>query len=220
MLASIGRAPLATRGFSSMSLTQNRERKFYDINTATYQANTTGSFTLLHIPILGSDFNNRIGRKTLIKSIYIRGRIFIEPAQAVAATTAGHQQCRLILFIDNQPNGAAPAVTDLLNEALPSSHLNPNNRDRFKVIKDKTYVFEPFTFSTTATQSVAAWNRTVHDVKIYKKCNAETIFNGTNGGTIGDINSGALYMFWIGSASAGALDGNAVIATRIRFDDQ
>lgn len=219
VLASLGRAPLANRGFSSMSIPQNRERKFFDILTATYQANTTGSFTLLHIPQLGSDFNNRIGRKTHIRSIYIRGRILIEPANAVPATTAGNQQARLIVFIDLQPNGAAPAVTDLLNEAVPSSHLNPNNRDRFKVIKDKTFVFEPFTFSTTATQSVAAWNRTIHDIKIYKKCNIETIFNATNGGTIGDINSGAVYMFWIGSTVAGALDANAILSARVRFDD-
>lgn len=215
-----GMPPLATRGFGSQNFVANRERKFFDINTATYQVNTTGSFTLLHIPTLGSDFTNRIGRKTMLKSLYIRGYLNLEAAANPSTPVAvAAQQLRLIIFCDNQPNGAAPAVTDLLKEALPSSQLNANNRDRFKIIKDKTYVFDPFLVSTTASQAIATNSRTIADIKIYKKLAVETIFNGTNGGTIGDINSGAVYMFWIGSFAAGAGDSNAIVSTRVRFDD-
>ena len=126
----------------------------------------------------------------------------------------------MIIFIDLQPNGAAPAVTDLLNEALPSSQLNPNNRDRFLIVKDKTFYFDPVINQTTASQAQAAFNRTGYDIKVYKKCNLETIFNGTNGGSIADITSGAIYMMWIGSTAAGAnTDVNAIVSTRCRYID-
>lgn len=212
-------APLSNRGFGSMGIPQNREKKFFDISTGSKDVNTTGDFTLLHIPILGSDFNNRIGRKTLIKSIYVRGFVALKNAVSLNfIEEAPAQLGRMILFIDNQPNGAAPAVTDLLSEALSTSQLNPNNRDRFKIIKDKEFVFDPLVVS--ATDATGVQNRTIHPIKIYKKLNIETIFNSTNAGTIGDINTGAFYMLWIGSFnSVGGGIPEAVVSTRIRFDD-
>lgn len=217
--ASRGGAPLANRGFGSMTIAANRERKFYDIDSGTVRANTTGAFSLLSVPVLGSDFTNRIGRKILNKSLYIRGRVTITSAVTGAVNTIGCQQARMIIVVDNQPNGAAPATTDLLKQSLVESQLNANNRDRFKVIKDKTFIFEPYINVTTATQAQSAVNRASYDIKCYKKLNVETIFNGTNGGTIGDVNSGAIYMFWIGSNIAGGSDVSAILTTRIRFDD-
>lgn len=215
---------VATRGFRPNYGQYNRnfnkyfpEKKVSDIAVATYQVNTTGVFTLLHNPALGSDYTNRIGRKTLVKSIYIRGRVLLEGSSPLGASSSNSQQARMIIFWDLQPNGLAPAVTDLLNTADPASQLNLNNRDRFRIVKDKVYVFDAFFYSGT----YAAWNRAIHPVKCYKKLNSEVIFNGTNGGTIADINTGALYMFWIGSVAAGAaVDTNAIVSTRVRFDDQ
>lgn len=195
------------------------ERKYFDIDNATYAVNTTGSFTPLCLPVLGSDFTNRVGRKVVIKSVYIRGRVQLDAATAASNVASLGQQARFVIFVDNQPNGAAPAVTDVLKEAVPHSQLNANNRDRFRIIKDKTYVFDPMIISNTATQAHAVMNRTVYDVKVYKKLNIETIFNGTNGGTIADVNSGALYMFWIGNVAAGTTDATAPLTTRVRFDD-
>lgn len=206
--------PLRTGGY-----TPNRvERKVNDIATATYQVNTTGSFTLLANPSLGSDFNNRIGRKVLLKSLYIKGRVITEAAVALTESFVPAQQGRLIVFVDMQPNGAAPAVTDLLVEATPSSQLNLNNRDRFKVITDKLFSFDPFVYNQTVG-FLASTNRQIYNLKKYKKLNLEVIFNATNGGTIADINSGALYMFWIGSRVSGTSDINAILSTRVRYAD-
>lgn len=196
------------------------ERKVNDITTATYQANTTGSFTLLALPVTGADFNQRIGRKILLKSVYIRGRVAIEAAIGLTVNSTSPQQGRMIIFADLQPNGAAPAVTDLLVEATPSSQLNLNNRDRFKVYSDQLFAFDAYLNSTTLNEARCAWNRTVYNIKKYKKINLETIFNATNGGTIADINSGALYMFWIGSVAAGTADINAILSTRVRYSDK
>lgn len=211
-----GSAPVANRGFGSMNLRLNREKKFFDIASAAYSVNSTGVFTLLFCPTLGSDFYNRIGRKTIAKSVYIRGSVALRAAAGFINSPVPCSMLRFIVFIDNQPNGAAPAVTDLLNTANASSQLNPNNRDRFLVIKDKQYTFDNW----WASDQFLAFNHTISPLKCYKKLNLETIFNQTNGGTIGDINSGALYMFWIGTNPAGDGEGLANISTRVRFDDQ
>lgn len=196
------------------------EKKVSDIAVGTVQVNTTGTFSLLHFPNPGTDYTNRIGRKTLAKSIYVRGFVCTEASLALAPAAVPAQEARMILFVDNQPNGAAPAVTDLLNTASPSSQLNLNNRDRFKILKDKLFTFDPFLLSSTATQSYASTNRQCWPLKVYKRCSIETIFNAGTAATIADQNSGAIYMFWIGSNAAGTnTDANAVVSTRVRFID-
>lgn len=196
------------------------ERKVADIDTATYQVNTTGTFTLLAVPVLGSDFTQRIGRKITLRTVYIKGRVVTEASTAGPALIAASQHCRMIVFVDMQPNGAAPAVTDLLVSATPASQLNLNNRDRFKIIRDKEFVLDPYIVSFTATTAYASAPNQVKFCKVFKKINVETIFNATNGGTIADITSGALYMFWIGSNAAGTnTDSNFIGSTRVRYND-
>lgn len=214
-------APLATRGFrggyGSRMPSSRSEKKVSDIGVGSLQVNTTGTVTLLHIPTLGTDYTNRIGRKTLCKSIYVRGRVNLESAtNYTGGVLVAAQSARMIVFEDCQPNGAAPGVTDLLVSADPSSQLNLNNRDRFKILKDKVWFMDGM--STTSTS--ASQGRQGYSFKIYKKLNVETIFNATNGGTIADITSGALFMLWIGSAAAGVnTDTNASLSTRVRFID-
>lgn len=195
------------------------ELKAYDIAVATYQCNTTGSFTLLCVPQLGTDYTNRIGRKINLRSVYIRGQIFTELGTVPSAGSQGSQFGRMIIFYDKQPNGAAPAVTDLLVSASPSAQLNLNNRDRFEILADKTWVFDPYFFSTTATQSYGSASRQIYAIKKYKKLGNRDVIFGGNAGTIADINTGALYMFFIGDQAAAGDDLNAIVSTRVRFDD-
>lgn len=198
------------------------EKKVNDLTTATYQVNTSGSITLLANPVLGSDFNNRIGRKVVLKSAYIRGQVKLDWAGAGGLpATAGiaAQLARFMLVCDLQPNGAAPAITDILVESTAESQLNLNNRDRFRILSDKTYVFDPVINVQTATQAQLCYNRTIYPVKKYKKIDQEMIFNATNGGTVADITSGALYMVWIGTVASGVGDVNAVVSTRVRYVD-
>lgn len=212
----VGRA-IKTRG---PVMTKSVELKVQDRTHQTYQINAGGSFTLLHVPTLGTDYTNRIGRKTLIRSIFIRG--WVEPEIAATApiiTSAPAGLYRMIIFVDNQPNGATPTVADLLNSATPSAMLNLDNRDRFRIFKDKTYTHGPITSITAATVAQYGADNVTKNVKVYMKTSIETVFDSTNGGTIADINSGALYMFWIGETAASVNDGNAFLSTRIRFTD-
>lgn len=196
------------------------EKKVADLGPAQLSMNTTGQFTLLAAPTPGSDYTNRIGRKTLIKSVYVRGIVTCELADqdGPVVGTSGAQLGRMIIFADMQPNGAAPLVTDILTGASSVSQLNLNNRDRFKIYCDKVFAINAYAYNTTAQTAVASLSNS-YAVKKFKSINLETIYNAGTAGTIADIQSGALYMLTIGNRAAGTDDCTAALSTRVRFID-
>jgi len=168
---------------------------------------TAGTVTLLNGVATGTDFTNRIGRKVCWKSILMNG--VLTPTDA----TSNVSLARIMLVWDSQPNGALPAITDVLNAAVPTAPMNLNNRDRFRVLLDKRFVLGPY--NTTATQSVAS--NIIREHHMYKKINLETIFDGTTN-AIGDIQSGSLFLLTIGNQTSpeGA---NWTASIRLRFTD-
>lgn len=204
-----GLAPLRTGGYFGVA--QRRallERKVIDVDPASYAFDTTGSVTLLNGVATGTDFTDRIGRKIIIKSLYLRG--IIQPVD----NNTGNTLCRMIIVYDNQANGVAPAITDVLKSASPVAQLNMNNRDRFKILVDKQWGLA--VISDAASQSVAG-SPTVFSFKKYKKCNLETLFNGTTN-AIGSIATGSIYMITVGNQAVGN-GGTGSISSRIRFAD-
>lgn len=201
--------PAGTRGYYGVRSRQSRgELKTVDVDQATYQADTTGTVTLLNGIATGTDFTNRIGRKVNIKSLYIKGWL------ANTGTTTVNTMCRLVVVYDSQSNGAAPAITDVFKAANGTSHLNLDNRDRFKVLYDKHYALAAV--NNTATQAYAG-SPTVYPVKLFRKLNLEEQFNGI-AATVGSISTGAIYMLTFSSANP-AGGGVFILSTRIRFQD-
>lgn len=174
--------------------------------------NTTGSVSLLHVPVLGTDYTNRIGRKTVIKSVFLRGLLSRDNTTPSALSC----QCRMILVLDKQPNGATPSIADILVNATSYAQLNPNNRDRFRVIRDEVWVLGPN--GVGGTNTFASPNS--FSVETYVKLSIPVIFNGANGGTAADINSNALYLVWIGNLASGNSDGQIDMTARVRFNDE
>jgi len=210
--------PLATRGYRPNAI----EKKVYDVGPSTKACNATGTVTAMFIPTLGSDMQNRIGRKTCIKKIFLRGFITLEAASdTLGACNAESQAARVMMVWDSQPNGAIAAIADILKDpaSATESQLNIDNRDRFKVIWEKNFVFDPFILPG-GTVNAGVSNRTCYFFKKFKRVNLETIFNNTNGGTIADISSGALLLVTVGTVAAGAdLNSNLFFTHRTRFAD-
>lgn len=208
------KAPGATRGFYGAQGRLKRqlqgimERKVVDTATATYACDTTGTVTLLNGVAQGSDFSNRIGRKFTNVAIQLEG--LIGPQD----TTSGPSKCRVMLIYDAQPNGALPAITDVLTASTSSAFMNLNNRDRFKVICDHQCVIGYI--QDTATQAVST-GEGVDNVSVYKKINLETINDGTTA-AIGDIQTGSLFLLTVGNQPA-ASGANFNGAARVRFVD-
>jgi len=184
------------------------ELKTIDVDPATYAGNTTPDITLLNGVATGTDFTQRIGRKIVMKSLYLRG--YVESKD----TTTTNCLWRTLIVYDNQSNGAAPIITDILKSSNVTSHVNLDNRDRFKILFDREFALAPI--DTTATQSYCG-APTILKFKKYLRLNHEVLFNGT-AATVGSIATGSIYMVNFSDVAA-ATGGSAVIATRIRFSD-
>lgn len=206
------------RGFQGDYNRSQAEKKFVDVGVATYALDTTGTVTLLNGCADGSTVNTRIGRKTCIKSVQVRGVLLPQDAWASGA------QCdpclaRVMLVWDKQANGAAFTIANLLSAATAASFNNLDNRERFVVLMDKHFAFGMWALSTAAGAAFAAVDKTVAIVNKYKRMpkDAFTIFSGT-GATIASINTGALFLVTIGTNAAGN-GWNANLVTRVRYTD-
>lgn len=189
-----------------------KDIKNYDLASASYSVNTTGSLTLMHVPLPGYARTQRVGNKTSLKHLCIRGRVILN----VTNTSSATQQSRLMVVYDTQPNAALPSVTDILNQANPESQRRLDNEARFFFVHDQSFEFSlvNVTVGTYGTPII-------HNVLVEKFLPPTlTVFNGTNGGTIADITTGALYMFWIGSNAAGGNDCTFIGTTRTLYTDE
>lgn len=152
----------------------------------------------------GAAFQNRIGAKVVMKSVEFTGELY-----SPGGATRG--PFRLLLVYDRQPNGAFPAITDILYDQPAAavyygSGVNMTNKSRFAVLRDLRLTLDPADTQT----------RLVHT---YSKVRLETEYGG-DAGTIADIRTGALYLV----AFSGALTGADVVSlrnciSRVRFFD-
>lgn len=109
----------------------NTETKYYD--TVPYSGaaiDTSGTVAAGCFNILqGDGGTTRDGDQIKAKSIYLQ---FNTEKHASSTGT----EMRIIVGIDFRPEGAPPAVTDVLNSASVLSAMNLDHRRRFKILKD------------------------------------------------------------------------------------
>lgn len=205
-------------GWANTARSLTTEKKVIDQNIANYNFVNTGVFELLNGCIPGSQNYNRIGRKISLRSLQIRGEIHANTVSTVAQDTS----VRMVIVYDRQSNGAAPSLSNVIqsqditgaNSSTVFDMINLDNRDRFKIIRD---MFFSMSFQNgVATQAVTG-QPTLQCISEYIKLNnAETIYNAGTAGTIGDIQTGALYILFLSSASGYEFTGSF----RVRFEDK
>lgn len=147
--------------------------------------NATG-FNCLNLQQENTGYYGRIGNKIVTKSVRIKFGLYAD-----ARTVGNVEECisvRCMLVYDKSPNGVAPVFSDILQNASATgvtstyftSSVNMNNKDRFVIIRDKSY-------------NLSSQNPLIN-VKWYCKGMWETIFKGTsNPITIANIRTGAFY---------------------------
>lgn len=204
------RGPYRTGGFYGASVRSPIEKKVIDTPLSNYDVFSAGSVTLISGCATGTDYTERIGRRTNITAIQLRGRMQVDTTASSTVPQVG----RVMIVEDMQCNGTIAAITDILQTANVHSFNNLNNRERFKIHHDQ--LFEFGVFSQTATQSYA--DNLMHHFEVYKPVNIPVVYEGT-GNTIGSISSGAIYLVFIGSLAAGTNDLIAPTTCRIRFVD-
>lgn len=179
-----------------------------DTAQAVYALDSTGTVALLNGVAQGADFNQRIGRKITMRSVQIRG--LITPQDASVSSNLG----RIMIIYDTQPNGALPAITDVLNVASSTSMMNLNNRDRFKILMDEQVGCGAVETGATLAYAQAPG---VTSIQRWIRLNHDVVFDGTTA-AIGDIQTGSLFILTVGFQAANA-GHNCNASLRMRFVD-
>jgi len=205
------RGPYRTGGFYGASVRSPGEKKVIDVAQTTTAVNTTGSVTLLNGVATGTDFTDRIGRRTNVTAIQLRG--FFTPDLTSATIT--QNLARILIVEDQQTNGVIATIADILNAVTPTSFMNMSNRERFKVHMDQQLALGPQNFTSDLVCAPCPGG---HVINFYKKVNIPMVFEGT-AATIASISSGALYLVTVGNVAAGNLDSQLLWSSRVRFID-
>jgi len=194
----------ATRGYSFRAV-GGRELNFVDTNSPTLNMDTTGSVVLLNGIVPGSSASQRIGRKVVMKSILMTGVV-------VAGSTGSLAYGRLAVVVDTQANAAVPLITDIWDAITAASNRNISNMPRFKVLYDSNVIAIQGN-STTPTEGSSV------TLSKYIKVNIPVQYNVGTAGTIGDIQTNALYVVSFGSGVAGTTAPTYASRIRVRYDD-
>lgn len=205
------------------------EVKALDVPLTLVTLSTTGTVTLLNGIQEGTSFFNRVGRRIEMKSLHFVGNL------DTTGNAAGvDDYIRIMIIYDQQPTGTNPASTEFLQDVdnagtlttTSYSGLNLNFRDRFTILMDHRIgvardggsstdgVTEIAGGSTTENSNTSQFNRYIRMRGLltqYKQT--------ANPAAIGDITTGALYLFTLGKIAVGTAGYNLAFKTRLRFAD-
>lgn len=201
-------APLRTGGFYGLWNGRRADELKTIDSTATTNIATTGLVNTISGVAAGTDYNNRIGRKIMMRSLLIR--MTLEPIATTSAPTG--DVVRVIVFYDTQTNGVLPTIAQLLQNSQFDDPLNLDNRDRFRIIMDKFIGMNPVTYTAGALTAGAPVVKTLTK---YRKFKLEGIFSGVTS-TVGSIATGGIFIAYI--SKNGTLT-NITWDARVRFID-
>lgn len=181
--------------------TSKTEYKNVD-KTYNHSASLNGIAHLLTGMVKGDDTGKRIGRKVILKSVQIRGTINSYPSSGVA------QAVRFILAYVKRLDGVEPPITDLISPKHVNSLRNTDFLNKFTVLLDKTLYLSP-----------SGQEGFIKQIKMYKRINLPQIFDSGNDGDVKDIQTGALYLFTVGTEDYGSTSNQYTIRSRVWYTD-
>lgn len=147
----------------------------------TITVSNIGGFTLLNGAAQGITDAQRIGATQWSRSLQYQ--------LVIARQAASNQEVdriMLAVLFDKDPDNAVPATINFLDVAAATSPRRLQNRDRWVILKKKT-------FTLSATKQSIVFN-------LYKKFNLKTVYSGV-AGDITAVRSGALWLFLITDTS-------------------
>lgn len=199
-----------TAGYYGRFTGATPEKKFFDWAQADIVTVVAGA--IYDAPCLikqGVAEQERVGRKCCIYNMSYRIALDL-----ISTTNLNQAQdiVRIMVYIDHQTNGAAAAVTDILEVAEYDAYRNLAQQMRFTIISDKYHVIE-----ATGGAGDGTANDTLRAVQFHKwskKMSVPIEYNSTLG-AITEIKSNSIGMLII---SAGG-HAHYTIASRMRFGD-
>lgn len=169
----------------------------------------------------GAGFFNRVGSRIELINIHVRGIIDIQ------ATTIT-QYCRMLVVYDRQPNGVAPLVGDILQARDQAGavtgnafvEINLDQRQRYLILRDKEYYIPAVTNTAGVLTNGPNFPSEGPELCVNEFIKMKGLLtqfkSSSNPTTVTDINSGAVYMFFLAAVDNTARFQGGV---RVRFAD-
>lgn len=154
----------------------NSEKFHFDTNIATSINGTTGNVQCLNLIPQGDGESARTGRSILLKDVYIRARMYKDPAATVSRV-----MCALVQDLQTISD-TVPSFTDIFQSTTPETFMNLQTAGRFKVLMRKTYILD----SDNPQKELIKFKKVYTHLKY-------------NGSAAADIQKNALYLVWISS---------------------
>lgn len=176
------------------------ELKHFDVSGQSINVVSTGIFGTVAInPVVtGTTATTRIGDRITIKRIQVRFSI------SPAGTTDDGDIFRVIVLLDKQPNGANPAVLDVLQTADEQAYPANKTMKRMTFLMDRYIAWNVEGPTIGADPPVAFLvKRSAHTFS--KNVNIEVEYILPSTATIAAISTNALHMFAISNQSADSI---------------
>lgn len=193
--------PYLIKGFKFLKSVINVEKKYIELQTTSVAPTSSGIVTYLSGLAQGDDQQTRDGIS--IKAKYINLRMSALVNASATATIA-----RIILFVDNDNQGALPAVGDLLDQANVNSQLNQFNGRRFTVLYDRQLQLNQVDMKT--------WLPDPDGKGVYRKLNMHIKYRGS-AAAITSAGENAVFLLTISNEISNVP--SISFSSRIRFID-
>lgn len=200
-------------GFYGRYAGRDSELKFHDVDLDDAVITLGGQITeTINIIPQGVTESQRIGRKCTIKQILWHYQLNLPEADAVA-NPPNPDAVRVIMYLDKQANGAAAAVTDIIESADWQSFRNLANSSRFTILLDRMVQMNYDTMASDGAGLVST-SKVNWDLTFYKNCNIPLEFNSTTG-AMSEIRSNNLGVLLLGQNGVAGF-GSKI---RLRYSD-
>lgn len=128
------------------ALIKEQEIKNFDTNVSAAAAATGGTISSSSLCLVqqGDTNADRDGKKIACKGLSIRGYCTLLPH-----ATQSSDYARVVVYVDKQCNGAAATIAELFSTADIQTHNNPDNSNRFRILKNEIFVMNRTAFEST-----------------------------------------------------------------------
>lgn len=190
--------------------------------------NTNDGAFVLNLIQQGNGSWNRVGRKTLLKSLRVTGVVTGTMTPDPTTGLMAELVMRMVVVWDKQPSGAAIPTYDTIfgitsqdgTESTPN-FMNPpryDNMDRFRVLRDVVCELDAKATSAAGTTRVVNVNKSVDEY--VKLPLLESVYSGQSSPmTIADISTGALYIYFRSNLNQAYAQAAVQLNGRIRYTD-
>lgn len=188
------------------------EKKVVDVLPFTVTIDNAGDQILLNGVKEGSAFYNRVGNEIEMLSVHVVGQV-VTSGVSLANLLPGGWYGRIMVVYDRQPNSSPFVISDLIaswkfdgtSSTTSRDHLNPNNKDRFLILRDsRIAVPDAIGITGAASQqamSVVDYSTNQVNVNMYVPLRGLSARYKASTGLVGDITIGSLYLFLFGDTS-------------------